>query len=218
MKRTLSLLSLFGALAGILVFSMLQTGCEEAKGLDGLTIDPSSATLSTNGQMVVFTVTGGITNEALAVPLTWTVSNGALGSILFSSGLSATYQRTSVNGVNTITARDQYDNEGYATVNNTAASYSLELSATATTIEVGQATTITITTAGSTAPYNWTLRSGPGSVTGDSGSKSAAYTSTVAGTGVIQVTDANGASGVIGIVVQDTSGGSGGGGGGPGGG
>jgi len=205
MKRTLSLLSLFGALAGILVFSMLQAGCEEASGLSGLTIDPSSATLSTNGQMVVFTVTGGITNQALAVPLIWTVSNGALGQILFSSGMSATYQRTAVDGVNTITARDQYDNEGYATVNQTAASYSLELSATATTIEIGQATTITITTVGSTAPYNWTLRSGPGTVTGDSGSKSAAYTSTVAGTGVIQVTDANGASGVIGIVVTDAT-------------
>ncbi len=205
MKRALSLLSIFGPLAAILVFSMLQAGCEEAKGLDGLTIDPSSATLSTNGQMVVFTVTGGITNEALAVPLTWTVSNGALGSILFNSGLSATYQRTSVDGVNTVVVRDQYDNQGYATVNQTVASYSLELSATATTIEVGQATTITITTADSTAPYSWSLRSGPGTVTGDSGSKSAAYSSTVAGTGVIQVTDVNGASGVIGIVVTDAT-------------
>ncbi len=204
MKRMLSSLWILGAFSGILVFSMLQAGCEEAKGLDGLTLDPTGATLTTNGQMVVFTVTGGITNEALAVPLTWTVSNDALGSILFNSGLSATYQRTTVNGVNTIVVRDQYDNEGYATVNQSAATYSLELSSTATEIEIGEAVTITITTADSTAPYEWTLSSGPGTVTGDSGSKSAAYTSAAAGTGVIQVTDANGASGVIGIVVKDS--------------
>ena len=205
MKRTLSSLSIFGAFAAILVFSMLQTGCEEAKGLDGLTLDPSSATLTTNEQTTVFTVTGGITNEALAVPLTWSVSNPALGRILFNSGLTATYQRTEVNGVNTVIARDQYENEGYATVNQTASTYALELSASATSIEVGQASTITITTANSQAPYNWSLASGPGTVVGDSGSKSAAYTSTTAGTGVIEVTDANGASGVIAVVVTDAT-------------
>jgi hypothetical protein len=190
----------------VVAVSMLQSGCEDAEGLDGLTIDPSNITLSTNGQTVVLTVVGGITNRDLALPLTWSVSDGNMGRILSSSGYSATYQRTSGGGVNTITAKDQYENEGYATVRHEAASYALELSASQSSITVGQATTITITTANSLAPYAWRKRSGPGALTGASGSKSAVYTSTVAGTAVIEVTDANGASGVIGITVEEDTG------------
>ncbi len=205
MKRTVSSLSFVISLIVILVCSMLQTGCEEAKGLKGLTVDPASATLTTNGQTTVFTVTGGITNETLALPLTWRVSNAALGGILFSSGVSATYQRTSVDGVNTLIVRDQYDNEGYATIKQTAATYSLDLTATPATITVGEGSTITITSTDSLAPYSWRLRSGPGSVTGASGSTSAVYTSSTAGTAVVEVTDANGASGVVGIVVESAA-------------
>ena len=141
MKRILSLLSFFCVLIAIGSFAILQVGCEEAKGLDGLTLDPASATLSTNGQKVVFTVTGGITNESLALPLIWTVSDSALGTVRFSSGYSATYERSSVDGSNTIIARDQYDNEGYATIRQTAASYSLTLTASATSIEAGTSDT-----------------------------------------------------------------------------
>ena len=202
MKRTLSLLSFFCVLIVIGCFAMLQVGCEEAKGLDGLTLDPASAVLSTNGQSTVFTVTGGITNRDLSLPLKWSVSDSSLGSVTFSSGYSATYRRSTVDGVNTLIVRDQYDNEGYATIQQTAATYSLELTASATSIDVGGASTITITSTDSMAPYSWRKRSGPGSVTGESGSISAVFTSSTAGTAVIEVTDANGASGIIGIVVN----------------
>jgi hypothetical protein len=117
MKKLLSLLSISGAIVSVVVFPMLQVGCEEASGLDGLSVSPPSWTPSTNQQVTTFTV-AGITNEtdSLALPLTWSVSDASLGTITASSGASATYQRTDANGVNTITVIDQYANEGYATV------------------------------------------------------------------------------------------------------
>ena len=212
MKRILSCLSVLFVVCGIASFSFLQSGCEDATGLDGLTIDPANVTLSTNGQTVVFTVTGGITNRDLALPLEWRVSDGNLGRILSSSGYSATYQRLSGNGASvTVTAIDQYDNEGYATVRHEAASYGITLKATPESIMVDEASTITITSDGSLAPYSWVKRSGPGTVTANSGSKSAVFTSSVEGSAVIEVTDANGASGVIGITVTKKDSGGGGG-------
>jgi len=215
MKRAMSLFSLVGVAGAIVLAALLQSGCEEAKGLQGLQVDPPSAMLTTNGQTTVFTVTGGITNETLALPLAWSVQDEALGRIIRSSGFTAIYQRSDRNGVNTVIVRDQYDNEGYATVQQSAAAYSLELSATATSISIGESATITISTASAQAPFAWRKRSGPGTVTGDSGSRSAAYSSTTPGVAVIEVKDANGASGVIAITVDDGSGdGDGGGGGG----
>lgn len=218
MRRVISCLSVLFVFSVIVLFSMLQAGCEDAKGLDGLTIDPSNITLSTNGQSVVLTVTGGITNRDLALPLVWSVSDENLGRIVSSSGLTATYRRFSGGGVvNAITAIDQYDNEGYATVRHESANYSLALTASPAAIKEGEASTITITSENSLAPYSWRKRSGPGTLTGASGSTSAVFTSDEEGSAIIEVTDANGASGVIGVVVsaEDTGGGGGGGGGEP---
>lgn len=203
MKRVFSYLSVLAVAGFVVVFSMLQSGCESAEGVDGLKIEPSNVSLSTNGQTVVLSVTGGITNEDMALPLEWRVSDSRVGRIIGSSGYSAIYQRTGGAGaVNTITAIDQYKNEGYATVRHEAASYGITLVADKSTISVGEAATITIDSTGSLAPYSWRKTSGPGSLSASSGSKSAVYSSDVAGTAVIQVTDANGASGTIGITVQ----------------
>ena len=211
MKRVFSYLSVVLGVGFIVSFAMLQSGCEEASGLEGLKIDPASATIATNGQTVVFTVVGGVTNRDLALPLQWRVSDERIGRIISSSGFSAIYQRTGGSSqVNTITAIDQYDNEGYATVRHESAGYAIVLSAEPASIKVGEASTITITSDGSLVPYTWRKRSGPGTLTGSAGSKSAVYTSDTAGSAVIEVTDANGASGIIGIVVE-SAGGTGGG-------
>ena len=203
MKRLISSLSVLFVIFGIVSMSMLQMGCEDAKGIDGITIDPSNITLSTNGQTVLLTVTGGITNRDLALPLLWSVSDGNIGQILTSSGLTATYRRNGgVGAANTVTVIDQYDNEGYATVRHEAASYSLDLTATPSTVKIGEASTIAITTVDSLAPYSWRKRSGPGSLVGAAGSKSAVFTSSDEGAAVIEVTDSNGASGVIGITIE----------------
>lgn len=215
MNRALSLFWACGAAVVIVFVGLLQNGCEEAKGLQGLRVDPSSATLSTNNQTVALTVTGGITNETLALPLTWSVQDEGLGRIINSSGFMAIYQRTDRNGVNTVTVRDQYDNEGFATVEQTEENYSLVLGASDTTISINEAVTITVTTTSAEAPFSWRLVSGPGSVSG--AGASAGYSSSTPGVAVIQATDANGASGVIAITVSDTAGDDGGSSGGPGG-
>ena len=207
MKRFISCFSIVFVFLVIASLSILQMGCEDAKGLDGLTIEPGNITISTNGMTVVLEVTGGITNRSLALPLAWSVSDGNIGQIVSSSGLTATYRRNSGGGsVNTVTAIDQYSNEGYATIRHDAASYSLTLAADPATIKEGGASTITISSEGSLAPYSWRKRSGPGSLVGAAGSKSAVFTSDTEGAAVIEVTDANGASGVIGVVVESKSG------------
>ncbi|HAS82925.1 MAG TPA: hypothetical protein DCS43_09710 [Verrucomicrobia bacterium] len=203
-------------LAAIVGGSLLQCGCEEAKGLKGLQVDPASVSLSTNGQTVAFTVTGGVTNETLALPLTWSVRDAGMGTIAHHSGYTAIYQRSAANGANTVIVRDQFENEGYATIRQLAeTTYSLELTAEKISINVNEAVTITVTTESAQAPFTWRLVSGSGSVAGSSGA-SAVYSSSAAGTAVIEATDANGASGVIGITVIESSDG-GGGDGGPGG-
>jgi len=220
MKQLLSLVSLCFAGVVIVAVALLQSGCEEAKGLQGLTVDPSSVTLTTNGQTQVFTVTG-VTND-MALPLTWTVSNEGLGQIISSMGYTAVYQRFAPNGMNSITVRDQYDNEGFASIRQSAVAYSLELESSASTtgVVVNTAVTITIKTTDAQPPFAWRKVSGPGTLTADSGSRSAVFSSSVPGTAAIEVKDANGASGVIGVLVQaagDDGGGDDGGGGGPGG-
>jgi uncharacterized protein YceK len=216
MKRVLSLFSML-FMGGLIVFSaMLQSGCEEAKGLDGLQVDPSSTTLTTNDQTVIFTVTGGITNEALALPLTWRVQDGSLGNIIHSSGYTAIYQRSDNDGVNTIIVRDQYENEGYATVQQRSDNYSLTLDASDSSVTVNEGVTITVTTAEAEAPFSWQLISGPGSVDESVGA-SAGFSSSTAGVAVIRATDANGAAGVVTITILDSDGTDDGSSGGPGG-
>ena len=122
-------------------------GCEAAKGLDGLTVNPSSVILTPGTNAVVFTVTLNTTNTlSLSLPLVWSVSNSSLGSIAGGSGFSAVYSATANLGQNIITARDQYGNEGFATVTQTTAS----TSTTSTTGSSGTTTTTTTTTTSAT--------------------------------------------------------------------
>lgn len=102
------------AMAGALLW--VGTGCEEASGLDGLSVTPESKTLggSSNETSVVFTAA---VSNTLALPLEWRVSNSALGNITSHSGTKAVYVANSgKKGNNVITVRDQYDNEGSAVV------------------------------------------------------------------------------------------------------
>ena len=195
------------------------TGCEEAKGLSGLTLDPSSATLTPDSLTLTITVTSSsATNNDLALPIAWSVADASLGSVTHNGGVTAVYRSSGAIGVNVVIARDQYDNEGFTTIRQSASTYSIVLTASpGTTIEVGTAATISIDGTDATGPFTWRLLTGPGAVTGGTGSRSAVYSSSVTGTGVIQVTDGNGVQGTVAIVVQDSSTGGGGGSGGPGG-
>ena len=207
----MKVMRLFAYLCAVCVLTSLilftQSGCEEARGLSGLQVDPPMATLGTNDSSVVLSVVGGITNSTLALPLAWEVSDPNLGQITASSGATAVYRRSSANGVNTVTVRDQFSNEGFATITQRDASYSFNLVADPSTVSVNQGTTIRIEGAEAQAPFSWRLASGPGSLSADSGGRSAAY-SAGPNTGVAQitVTDGNGVSASIAITVETSNG------------
>jgi len=92
-------------------------GCESTQTTDNvITISPASATLSNDWATVVFTASFASTNTALALPLIWSVSDPARGTIRASGGLTAIYEGKNLGGNNTITVRDQGDNNGIAVV------------------------------------------------------------------------------------------------------
>lgn len=199
--------AVFSCLMVILPFVLLNaclfSGCEPAEGLDGLTINPSSATLTpSTSNTVIFTVAQVITNE-LAYPIEWSVSDGSLGSITASTANSAVYKSTGKNGNNTIKAKDQYGNEGVATVTQTSDSYTLTLTASPSSLN-STSTVCTVTVSGGVAPYSWSVSdSSAGSISG-SGS-SVMYTASRAGSNAITVTDEYGMSASIAITRTDSS-------------
>jgi hypothetical protein len=186
------------------------TGCEPAKGLHGLTVEPSHAVLKPGSNVVDFTVSSQTNAGALALPLEWSVSDPSLGNILYKSGWTARYEGGSANGENTVAVRDQYDNEGYATVKQMSEQYSVTLTATPNPIPAGT-NICTIVATGGVAPYQWSVRnSSLGRMISGGTSDHAVYRSEVPGDNVVHVRDANG---VLGTVVVTQQGGSGGGGG-----
>lgn len=104
-------------LVAVVVAGMAIVGCETTTTEDNvISISPASVTLSNSVEAVVFTASFASTNVALALPLVWSVSTPALGTISGSGGLTAIYQPKDVKGNNTITVRDQGDNSGIAVV------------------------------------------------------------------------------------------------------
>lgn len=105
-------------LFSVFVLSLLltQTGCEEAKGVSGLAVEPATVTLSTNDTSVVLTVIGEGADSTLSLPLEWEVSDSSLGEILASSGVTAVYRRNAADGVNLVTVRDQFSREGFVAI------------------------------------------------------------------------------------------------------
>lgn len=198
MKAFAGFLGLLTMVAVLIAGAVVFSGCEEATGLQGLTITPNSVTLTTGTNTVVFKVTGGVSND-LQLPFMWSVSDSSLGTIIASSGYTATYKRTDNNGENLVTVIDQYDNEGYATVDQTVEQYSLTLTATNTTLTAANNTT-TITAEGGEAPYSWWVRSeGLGAVISGGSSDTAVYAAYAAGVNVVHCEDANGVLGTISI-------------------
>lgn len=107
-----------GLVCMLVAFAVMSfTGCEEATGLNGLSIVPSSVRLNplSNSNYVDFAVSSSVSND-LVLPIEWSVSNPDLGYIDYRGGYKARYFRNPVNGDNVITVRDQYNNEGSALV------------------------------------------------------------------------------------------------------
>lgn len=111
MKKMLVLVLM--VVAGI-VASAIMSGCDSAEGTEGISLSPSSATLSSGTNAVVFSAQA---KSALALPLEWSVSNGSLGYITRGSGSNAVYTAYSgKTGNQVVSVKDQYGNEGFASV------------------------------------------------------------------------------------------------------
>lgn len=176
------------------------SGCEKATGLAGLSIDPSYVTLTPGSNSVILAVTG-VTNN-LALPLEWSVSDPALGTIQNHSGYTAVYKSTDRSGQNTVTVRDQYENEGFATINQVEEQYSLSLAADPSTTISASNSVVTITVENASEaqpPFDWSVSDSSLGEIEDAGGSSAVYRSRRAGSNVIHVEDANGAAGSIAI-------------------
>lgn len=207
MKRIL-LVAMIGALTAA-ALSLCLTGCETAKGLSGLTITPSYVQMQPASNVVQFTVSSSVSTSTtttasgnLWLPIEWSVSDSSLGSIGEFSGNHAVYRSTGKIGENTVTARDQYDNEGYATVNQLGEQYIITLAATPNPISAGSDRS-TITATGGVAPFKWSVDdSGGGVMISGQGDNIAVYASYRVGDNVVNVRDANGVSGTINITQQ----------------
>lgn len=186
-----------GLIACVLVASGFFTGCEEAENLKSLTVTPAFVVLPTGSNVVEFTVgTNGL--GPLSFPLEWSVTKPELGRIVRSSGATALYQRSPAFGENTVVVRDQYSNEGFATVRQIAAQYALTVKASPNPIP-GDQNTSTVTVEGGEMPYSWRVVSDANGRIQSASGNAAVYRSRREGVNVVVVTDANGAGGLVAI-------------------
>jgi len=107
-------------LAGLVVLVMTgiaMVGCESTQSTDNvIMISPASVTVTNDWATLPFTASMTSSNSSLALPLVWSVSDPARGTIRASGGVTAIYEGKSLAGNNTITVRDQGDNSGIAVV------------------------------------------------------------------------------------------------------
>jgi len=114
--KTRSAWFLVGLMA-IVMAGLVIVGCESTQTTDNvITISPASVTVTNDWATLTFTASMTSSNASLALPLVWSVSDPARGTIRASGGLTAIYEGGNVAGNNTITVRDQGENSGIAVV------------------------------------------------------------------------------------------------------
>jgi hypothetical protein len=123
-----SLMKRVGFVCAVLVFAVAMvvglcalSGCDEGTGR-ALTVTPETVRLAgatTNAAPTNTVMLAVETNSlrSLSLPITWKVTNPALGSVVANDGATAQYSRTPARGINVVTASDQYGAEGFCTVN-----------------------------------------------------------------------------------------------------
>lgn len=108
---------LSGGLVMLAVAGLVLVGCETTETSDNaITVSPASVTLTNDWETVVFTASSSGTNASLILPLQWSVSDPARGTLRATGGLTAVYEGNTLKGNNTITVKDQGDNDGIAVV------------------------------------------------------------------------------------------------------
>lgn len=109
MKTAIKCAALICGMAAVSL--LLVAGCEEAGNLGTINVTPKTALFRGTYNTEIFTAT---TDGKLSLPLTWSVTDSTLGSIVSSSGSNAVYRRSARAGSNVIIVKDQYNSEGYA--------------------------------------------------------------------------------------------------------
>ena len=217
MKNMALALCAFGMILTSLVTFI---GCETSEDVaNSLQVSPSEVTMDQYPQSVTLTVGGtsgtSSTNDtaktsapsdlgALALPLTWAVSNPNIGNISSASGNQAVYVRTRGDGINIITCKDQYGLTGIATVkqetqgSGDTTDTTLTLSASPLAIPKGQNQTIVSVISSGSGPFTWSVLSGSGSFVGDTSAKQVTYqTDGTVADSTLQATDSSGRKGQI---------------------
>jgi hypothetical protein len=113
MKRAAYVLGAASCLLSVIAFGLF--GCEEVNDQQALTISPNPATCTATNAIVELTASLSDTNNTLALPLEWSVTETERGHIMRSYGNQAVYARDSA-GDNVVVVKDQYDREGYGVI------------------------------------------------------------------------------------------------------
>ncbi len=110
-------------LATLAVVAAVNMGCESTETTESaitVTVEPAGGVLV--GRNATATLTASImiadsnSTESLVLPLEWNVSEGSLGAITKSGGLSAVYVSNGREGANTISVKDRIGRKGVAAV------------------------------------------------------------------------------------------------------
>ncbi|MCX7592109.1 MAG: hypothetical protein N2255_10835 [Kiritimatiellae bacterium] len=151
-----------------------------------LAISPTTGTLSADGQILLFTASGG------SLPYTWKVSSSSRGTITAQGKTQAIYTRLS-EGENVVTVIDKRGQAATATITQPGPAVPAALTiAPPMASPASDGATVVFTASGGTLPYTWDVSSPAlGSIT-PQGTRQAIYTRLQSGNNFVLVTDAAG--------------------------
>ncbi len=104
----------------VVVAGVLGVGCDTVTQSGSVVITTDVPSLTATGRVAVV-ITANDTNGTLYLPLEWSVSDAALGSVTKQGALTALYQGNAQVGINTVTVRDQGNAEGFSVINHVPA-------------------------------------------------------------------------------------------------
>ncbi len=102
-----------GLVAMPILAALIITGCEDRNTGADIAVTPQSTSLTGRGSVAL---TADDADGTIVYPLTWSVNNPALGSVIGSGGASAIYESNGKIGSQAVTVIDDTGREGVAVV------------------------------------------------------------------------------------------------------
>lgn len=105
-------------LAALVAVAAVNMGCESTETTESaitVIVEPEGGVLVGKNATATLAADSSST-ESLVLPLEWSVSEGSLGAITKSGGLSAVYVSNGREGANTISVKDRIGRKGVAAV------------------------------------------------------------------------------------------------------